>query len=573
MKFPLRAAVAGLLVVGCAGSTAGPVLTVGDRTMDSDEFLHLFESSARSDTTLAPDYAGLEKFANELADQLILEKLFLETEKELEPGRQDRYDDYRERRMVEHLRDLEIGPAYEVSEAELKRGYDLLSTRRHLRRMILPSVAEAHQIRRAIREGGLFDRIAMTQSLDDRTKETGGDLGWIVYTDLPPHERDAVFQLKAGEISEPLSMGGYASLYQCVEVDENHSRGTLEQERDALALGIQQKKVVETTRAYHKRLLDESGFKLNPAEVAWLTVHMREKTQGAVRGADVIDAETTEERDGILYSRGGLPWTGMPVLPADTSRVIATYADDKVGPLLVFDQLMTIPTPTWPTFAQSSDVEELVHDIVLERLEQAEAYRRNLDEAPVVIWDVSARLREIRGRQYIRNVLRTPNIPDEDVIRAEYEKNIEDYTSPEARRFFVVNLGSWRAAKEASEMMKDGAEFEEVRDAFQPDDNFRGQDATPPMVRQTGPLEDVIFDLEEGEVSEPIDVGGSYTVAKVLEIIPALVDPFEDVQLDIQVELVDQISERKKKEEMDAARERHPVTIDPAALRELESKL
>ncbi|MCA9755868.1 MAG: peptidyl-prolyl cis-trans isomerase [Candidatus Eisenbacteria bacterium] len=563
-----------VVLLACGRESNPVVITVGDEAIHADEFRYLFRQEAAADTSLLRDVAGRMRYAESLAEELVYEQLFREKEADLDPSRLDRVQDFKERRMVELLREIEYGDARKVSDAELAAAYARQGTRRHVRRIIVESQQKANEIRRAVMEGGLFDRVAQQVSLDERTRPIGGDLGWLSYSDVPPLERDEVWATPVGEVSAPISGGAVWAVYQILEEDPNLSRGTLEEERETLELGIAMRKNATAIERYRRDLFERSNFRLDPAQLAWMTIHLREKTQGAVRGTDVMEAPTTEEKDGYLLSRGQIPWTGPPVLPADTSRVIATYdPDGKVQPLLVFDQLLSSPIPTWPTFEKSEDVEKLVRELVLERLEQAEAYRRGLDQAPEVLFELRQREREVERRQLVRNQLRNPNIPDRDEIYAEYERRLDEFTSPEARRFVAFNATTEAAAARAAELMRAGVPMAEVVAQFGPEDNVQatGDSGTPPMTKgQSAALDHVLFALGLGDVSDPIPVGDTFTVGKVIEILPAEVEPFEDVRVDLQVRMVDERVEPLEKEMLAKARETYPVHIDVAAIRKID---
>lgn len=576
MRIAVLAGLAGLVLLGCGRGPGDDavVISVGPAEIRAAEFRHLFREAAARDSALAGDVAGRMRFAETLAEELLFEQLFFEREKNYEGARADRIEDFRERRMVEYLREVEYGDLTTVTDAELSAAYEKLGTRRHVRRMLLETEQKATEVRRAVMEGALFDRVAMQVSLEERTRDLGGDLGWLAFTDLPGMERDDVWSTKVGEISPPIAAGALWVIYQVIEEDVNHSRGTLEEERAALEAGIRQRRQARAVARYRGDLFARGQFRIDPAELAWLTVHMREQTRGTTRGTAILDAPETEEREGYVVTHGSIPWTGSPVAPADTGRVVATYGPDgKVDPLLVYDQLMTKPTPSWPTFETSRDVENLIRELVLERLEQAEAYARGYDQAPVVLYDLRQREREVRGRQVIRNQLRNPSIPTEAEIRAEYERRIAEFTTPETRRFLAVNCANREAAGRAAEMLRAGRAIEEVVAAFAPADSVRttGRAGTPPMKKGESPaLDDVLFALGPGEVSDPIPVGTSFTVAQVIEIVPEQVKPFEDVRVDVQVEMVDRRIEPLQAKLLEEARVTYPVHIDVAVLRELD---
>ncbi|MEZ4653182.1 MAG: peptidyl-prolyl cis-trans isomerase [Candidatus Eisenbacteria bacterium] len=557
-----------LLAPGCGGGDP-VVLTVGPRTVTVSQFEQSFWQAAAHDSTLGPDMAGLQKYADQRVEELLILVLAEKAEPELEYVRQDRLEGYREQLMVEHLRDVEYGDAYDVTDKDLERAYELLGTRRKLRLIQLPSEQEAREVQRALREGAAFARVAEHRSVDERSKASGGELGWLTYTDLPPEDQDEVFTLAPGERTRVLPRGDTFVIYQVDEVEPNQARGTLEEEKPKLEQGIIHRRLLQSRRDYESRLLEQYHYQLNPAQVAWLSVYMREKTANAIRGADAI--AQAEERDGMLWSPSQIPWEGMPVAPADTGRVVATFdpPDGRVTPLLVFDQLMTKPIPTWPLFKTTADVEALIRSLVLERLEVREATNRGYGELPEIQYQVQLREDEIRRRQYLRNEYRDPLRPDSLEIEAAYRKRIAEFTTPESRVFVAINVKTEEAARKAARLLRSGMPLDEIKKQFAPADSFFSTPptGTSPMVEGASPrLDDVLFALRLNEVSEPVPIGNSWTVGQPIRIIPESVQPLDEVRGKIIATIVDQRQEEELAKALAEARKEYPISINQSAL-------
>ncbi|MDO5713048.1 MAG: peptidylprolyl isomerase [Tissierellia bacterium] len=69
---------------------------------------------------------------------------------------------------------------------------------------------DAKKIAKELKDGGDFEKIAQEKSIDTGTQETGGSLGFFKKGDMVPEFEKAAFNLKKGEISEPVkSQYGY----------------------------------------------------------------------------------------------------------------------------------------------------------------------------------------------------------------------------------------------------------------------------------------------------------------------------------------------------------------------------
>lgn len=103
-----------------------------------------------------------------------------------------------------------------ASEAEAKEFFDANKDRLgapaaiRLRHAMVASEKEAADFAAALRAGADFAKLASQVSLDDATKDRGGDLGFISKGMLQADMEGVVFALKPGEISSPVkSVNGY----------------------------------------------------------------------------------------------------------------------------------------------------------------------------------------------------------------------------------------------------------------------------------------------------------------------------------------------------------------------------
>lgn len=557
-----------LQAAGCGPAESPIAMTVGETVVRQDEFERAFWRAVDADSTLGPDLASVEAFAESHARDRLLDALILEHAGELQSYRQERLDAFHEKQMIDKLHQAEFGWAYEVTDAMLREGYEKLGRRLKLHRMVVDTAAEANEIRRVVREGGAFDKIALQRSLDDATRDAGGMIGWLTYTDIEPMSRNEVFGLQVGEVSQPLPFGSQFQLYYVADQTENMSRGTLEQESERLRQGILQYNVITAKKAYEKRLYETYKLQMDPVQMAWMTVYMREKTRDVKRGAEATAG--MDLQDGAVLPRSEVPWgEELPVAPADTARVLATYADRQVKPLLVFDQLFTHPMPTWPRFETSADVEELIRELVLEQLEVLESRSRGFESDPEIVEAFREREAEVRNRQFMRTEVRSRIQPTDEEIQEYYELNLEQWTQPERRRFVAANVPDYDKAYEISEAMRAGASIDEITQRFGVGDlQYRstGPAGTPPLAFGESPMLDgVLFSMSLDEVSEPIaitvDGVQTYTVVRLVEVLPESVVPLEEADTKIRTTIVDSRIPAYLDGLLDDAKHRYPVTI------------
>jgi foldase protein PrsA len=99
----------------------------------------------------------------------------------------------------------------QVTDAEVKEFFDANKDKLaspesiHLRHLVVASEKEANDILIAVKAGADFAKLASQISLDNATKDRGGDLGFIPRGMLLPELEKAAFALKAGEVAGPVN--------------------------------------------------------------------------------------------------------------------------------------------------------------------------------------------------------------------------------------------------------------------------------------------------------------------------------------------------------------------------------
>ena len=123
-------------------------------------------------------------------------------------------EDYKEmlRQSILSQRVLETVTAEVGSEAEQV----------HVRHIMVESEEEALEIRAMLQEGADFVALARERSMDQATRDNGGDLGWFPRGLVAPELENAAFGLQPGQISAVIQLGEGYHLIQLVEWAEAH---------------------------------------------------------------------------------------------------------------------------------------------------------------------------------------------------------------------------------------------------------------------------------------------------------------------------------------------------------------
>jgi hypothetical protein len=561
---------------GCQGQGGGDpvVLTVGPREVGARELERAFWSQQKSDHACLPDSASLRRFLPVYADRAIGEEVAREAIPVLGTDPQDRVDEYEEQLITDALRREAYIDGAQPTRGELADAYANLGRELHLRYMVVGDRKEAEDLILVLRQGGLFSRIAPQKSLDARSRETGGDIGWVTYRNFDPEIASRIWALKPGEIAGPLPSNGQWQIFQMVEERPNVGRGTFEAETPMLRLAYLSSRGTAGARRFQEDLLRKYEFRTDPEEVAWMTALLREKTASVPR--DIGAFNPTELDDPEVQKKiNGNPFQTPPVAPADTGRVLATFngPGGRITPYVVIDQLLGGIPLSWPKFERTEDVVEIIRGLVLERLVILEARARKIDQRPEIRALLADKEREVRARYYFRTKIRPAARLSETALRAYYDSHPAEFHQSERRRFVALNTSDTGLAGEIQKQLQAGLAPSEIKTRLGGRDQsltLTGDKGTNPMEYGQSPmLDSVLFALPKGGVSGPIPVEGRWTVAKVVEILPERNIPFEEAMSTIRQKTTPARADSMVKAGIDEARPRYPVKIFEEALRKV----
>jgi peptidyl-prolyl cis-trans isomerase D len=171
--------------------------------------------------------------------------------------------------------------------------------------------------------------------------------------------------------------------------------------------------------------------------------------------------------------------------------------------------------------------------------------------------------------------------PQEDELRQAYENNQARYKAPEQRRVSHILIAVKQDADEETtnsalakalsltEQARSGADFEKLakEHSDDPGSATKGGDlgviAEGVMVK---PFEDAAYQLQEGDVSDPVKTRFGYHVIKITELVPASVKPFEEIRDQIEQEERKRLAEVQFIEHAETFRNmayEHPDSLEP----------
>ena len=199
-----------LSFAGCSKKTSEVVAKVGDRTIlleDIDNILN------RGGFRFVSADAELQA-RRDLLDTLINQELLIIGAYESNLENQEEVLRVVEGEKIKFLLDVlyeeKILAKATPSEAEIKDYYVRSGEEIRASHILVDSEATALEVLDKLKNGGVFEELAVEYSIDPSVKRNQGDLGWITWGLMEDNFQDAAFRMKPGEISAPVKTGyGY----------------------------------------------------------------------------------------------------------------------------------------------------------------------------------------------------------------------------------------------------------------------------------------------------------------------------------------------------------------------------
>lgn len=208
MKILVKGVVAGFLILTMASPALKAeetvVAKVGDTTITETDM-------TRAETEMFNQLVNVPKNARRkvLVEYLIETQLLAEAAKKAKISEsesfKDRQDYYHRRAMRDTYFDQQVFKS--VSEEDVKSTYDDAAKEEeaHVQHILVKEEDKAKELVQKIKDGGDFKALAKENSIDPGSKDKGGDLGFILKTQVVPSFAKAAFDLeKKGDISEPV---------------------------------------------------------------------------------------------------------------------------------------------------------------------------------------------------------------------------------------------------------------------------------------------------------------------------------------------------------------------------------
>lgn len=384
-----------------------------------------------------------------------------------------------------------------------------------------------------------FTKLASQFSTDPGTKDKGGDLGYFKRGRMVREFEDAAFALKVGEISKPVkSPFGY----HIIKLTDRRpvQQPPLDDARKAeLEKELRMRKERERAQAFVDSLKNACEFKIAEGFKTIQPKLSAENPLTLAAGEDSIVIAT--------YKYGKLTgadlkrvWDYMP--PARKSEVVANPEANLRD--LMFNEI------------QTTLLEKAAADLKIEETPiYKERYKTALEQEMV---------RAFKDKFIYANIQVTP-----EEVQNYYDTHPNEFIAEPKVQVKEIQLATKQEAEKILKQAKSG-NFEKLADKYTLRTYTKGRGGDLGLFpRARFPeLFDAAQNLKEGQIAGPIEMGGRYSIIKLVKKEPETKRPFEEVKRMIENKL--RMEKRKSAEEawLNEARKKYKIKINEKVLRE-----
>lgn len=521
---------------GCAGEDR-PVATIGEEPISADQLRAIVAKLPDGLKNKEGGDAARHQYLQSIIDRRLLlaeaKRHGMDTLKAVAHKVRETVD----ARIIVLYRARYLAPQAAVPEEEVRRVYDEegYHRERKLNAILVRTRAEVENIATLLQAGRSFAEIARQHSLDERSAENGGELGFIGREAAPGlHVPAEIFNtLPEGEVSQPLAAEGSWHVIRFTE-----DRPTpYERYRPLIEEMLFGERMAAVEAEHYELLKESSQVALDQAGLSLMLDAARQ-----------LDTAALETSDAVLYTGEqsitvAAAWRALQRINAQRSL------NDSLRAIAVLERLVLNPT----LLRQAARTEGLYDDPAVAQLER--------------------RVRDNTLLDAVRNRFAAVDpLPDAEVW-AFYDGHPDLFYHEESSQVEELLFGDLADALDIKERIAAGASFADFADrsvrksAVNSQAHFHFHPRDQAIYPQLVPA---ILAATPGQLMGPVRVQGGYSLFRVEGQNPGGIEPYEQVQRQARARLKRERENQAFETLVKDLRQRHAdqISIDEDQLRQ-----
>jgi peptidyl-prolyl cis-trans isomerase C len=563
---------AGTLTMGCTRQPSDPVLaTVGDAKITLATYRQAYQALAGD----KPDLSDPEKKKSFLRD--LINKQLLETEAyrmapQMDDGMRRRLHRFAEGQLLQFVTKREVNDKVAVTDENLKAIWDRMDREIKARHILARSEPEIRELLAQIKGGKSFEDVAKESSFDTKTGEQGGDLGWVAAGQMVEPFDKALFNLKKGEMSEPVksSFGWHLILAEDVRPVQ---RPDFESMKERMRMNLLQQRMATAQEQFNASLAEKA------------------KPENQLATIELIDRKFTFELPPDKASDPYAKFNASRNIPSFTAEElvmpVVKFADRPDFTIKDFNEALGwMPPGVWPDGTGTDVVEDLIRQMMRTKLYKERAMELGLHKDPEYVAQIKKKESEMRvNTLYYNGIVQQIKLSDSD-LRDFFEKHRENYKVLERTVQARIETADSALAARAADLWKSGRKFAPVKVmVVQADPAAVAVERSLEIPRGAEPaVDELLYNGPPGDVVGPVFVASSkdangvpqparWVVAQALDREPERFMTFQEASGYVADHAKAATAEDRLKQLLQDLEKRYPVTVNDKALNEVTPEL
>ncbi|MDZ7318595.1 MAG: peptidyl-prolyl cis-trans isomerase [candidate division KSB1 bacterium] len=554
-----------LFTSGCGDDATKLVARVGGRKITIQDFETEF---AKGKSTLAVRNASLEEKKNFL-NQLIEKQLKIIAAYQLDLH----HDKNMIESMVERERDIKFNRLIErevlqkqVTEDDIRDYHEKLHKEVKIRQIVAKfdpknsqqkerALRRAKDIYQKLKNHEDFASLAEALSDDINTAKKGGDFGYLKWgpTSAQNPIYRAAFSMRSNDISTPIETEGGYYIIQVTDI-KSYPKPSFAREKEKhkrLLYSLRNKELSDAYYAYIDQLRKKYHLQYNEQNIDLL---LKKSLASKQNGPGLPDSTAREIRRGeIIFEK---------LSDNDKGLELVSFSGGQITMNDLIDDLRKIPPQRRPPFRDKSDVMNYLNNrLVLLQLLEKESRAQNISADS----EVQAQIKAYRENIMLSNIQRLQvneqvKVADEDVQKY-FEEHREDYKTAETRNVQQIFVNDKKLAEKIVERARKGENFTKLFRSYNKKEALRKDEGRDTISRGRAGIGKPAFNVNVGDVTDPIPIGDGFFIVKVLGINPPTLQSFEEARTNVINDFRRAALKKREQEWLDELRQRFDVVI------------
>lgn len=270
--------------------------------------------------------------------------------------------------------------------------------------------------------------------------------------------------------------------------------------------------------------------------------------------------------DSSLYAQLRVLGTLPVVRPEDAGRIVVRVRGDSLGVADLIEAWKRINPVTRPRVSTTDQMEDLIRNVLFERLLRREAARRGIERRPDIAVAVRAQEEYVAVSHLVEREVYATLKPDSASLLRYFHESERLYDLPLRVRVLKLDMGSRSEGMAMALKLRTSAEAETLAARSQ-------RQGLGYVVEVAAAFDSALFaralKAGTGAVLGPDSSSQGWQVVRVAEVLPSRPRRFEEVRVQVETAWYGDEGERRMQDLITRLRARTPVAVNERALARL----